>query len=347
MNRLIWFGHLGLAIITLLAYASPYIPPSIFWPASFASLAYPSLLICHLLLGGFWIYRGQRRWLLSAVIIAIGYSHVLELIGFNTPEKAEKSITFATYNLLGGKIIYKSDSLALRQNLRQFTSCIKVDVVAFEESPRYMKLGKWMEDALAEHGLKHTFRSEKTNVTLHSKFPLIQAKLYKDYNATNGVITALIAPNSKDTMLIIAAHLQSNKVILDAGDLMKDAAKANKQAYWTVRNVARNYRAAAIDREDQAAELAKLIRASKHPVVLIGDLNDTPLSYTIGTLKRAGLVDAFRQNGSGLGITYPGTIPGLRIDYVLASPSLKPISAGVLNCDYSDHKPTLASFALN
>ena len=331
----------------LLAYASPYIPPSIFWPASFASLAYPSLLISNLLLGGYWIYKGKKYWLLSLLVVAIGYPHILELIGFSSPLKVEKSISFATYNLLGGKLIYDADSLAFRQNLQEFAGCIDADVIALEESPRYAHLGALVEQELAKKGLTYSFRTDKTNDTLHSRYPLINARLVRAYNKTNGASTALISPNPGDTILVIAAHLESNRVLLDAGNLVKDAAQANKQAYWTIRNVARNYRAAAILREAQSEELAKVISGSKHPVVLIGDLNDTPLSYTLGTLRRAGLVDAFRQNGSGLGITYPGTIPGLRIDYVLASPSLKPISAGVLNCDYSDHNPTHASFALD
>ena len=77
-------------------------------------------------------------------------------------------------------------------------------------------------------------------------------------------------------------------------------------------------------------------------MVLLGDLNDVPLSYTLGELRRAGLIDAFREAGRGSGITYGGPVPALRIDYVLATEELEALTASVLKCDFSDHRPTRA-----
>ena len=44
-------------------------------------------------------------------------------------------------------------------------------------------------------------------------------------------------------------------------------------------------------------------------------------------------------------MSYPGTIPGLRIDYLMASEALAFRRSEVLDCDYSDHKAVRATVA--
>ena len=45
-------------------------------------------------------------------------------------------------------------------------------------------------------------------------------------------------------------------------------------------------------------------------------------------------------------MSYPGTIPGLRIDYVMASERMEFRRSEVLDCDFSDHKPVRAELLL-
>ncbi len=346
MKRLLWVAHIALACITLLAYASPYLSPSVFWPAAFASLAFPTLLICHILLAGFWLYQRTWRWLLSVAVIAIGAKHIAELYGTGNPESAESSISFTTFNIYGGRYLYERNEDSLRQNVSAWAACVESDVLALQESPRYASIVTEVKQVLRKRGYNYSYHPEQTYLSLYSRYPLVQTDLLDAYNEANGALSTLVVPAAGDTLHVIAAHLQSNQVRLDASDLALDVVTADRQAYWTLRSVARNYRQAAHARVEQAEEIAKIVERRTYPTVVLGDFNDTPLSYPLGVLRRAGLIDAFRQNGTGLGITYPGTIPGLRIDYVLATPELKVLNASVLDCAFSDHKPTRAVFAL-
>lgn len=58
------------------------------------------------------------------------------------------------------------------------------------------------------------------------------------------------------------------------------------------------------------------IKDDELPFVLCGDFNDTPISYTYHIIRSTGLHDAFIEKGKGIGETYCGNLPFLRIDYV-------------------------------
>ena len=68
---------------------------------------------------------------------------------------------------------------------------------------------------------------------------------------------------------------------------------------------------------------------------LCGDLNDTPNSYVYGILSE-GLTDTFRERGLGIGTTFSGALPFLRIDYVLTDPRIKVYSCRVARGPWSD-----------
>ena len=347
MTRLLWWAHIGTALLTVAAYLSPFISPETLWPFSFAALLFPSLILVNLLLAGWWVYKGKRYWVLSAVLLVIGFGNLRELIGTGSEKEAANSISVGVYNLLGGRHLYDKDPAAFRQNITALQACLSIDVLATAETPQYDVVRNALTESLDKMGVEHHFYPPESFIALHSRYPLINPRLIKAFNRTHGLAAAEIIPvKGGDTLTILAAHLESNHVRLDATRVIKDAAKARKRAYWTLRDVAINYRRGARARMSQAELIAETIKSNEYPVILMGDLNDTPLSYTLGTIRSADLVDAFRQNGQGLGITYPGTIPGLRIDYVLADPSLEVLAADVIDCGFSDHNATTARLGL-
>ena len=352
MTRLLWWGNLALAAATLLALASPYVDPRALWVPAFAALAFPSLVVAHLLAVVFWALRRSWRVLLSAGALAAGWPATQALVGLHAASPGDpaddrgRALTATVYNLVGGRRLgspqgYRADGAEL--------ACFAegADLVATVESPRWAPVAEGLRRDLAAGGLGEVYAPSSVAVRLFSRYPLTRGRVVEAYNEVNGAVAAELIVPGGDTLTVVAAHLQSNRVRLDAGEVVRDLAGGREgEAYWTVRSVAANYRYAARARSEAVAAIADLVRASRHPVLLLGDLNDVPLSYPLGELRRAGLVDAFAEAGRGLGVTYPGTIPGLRIDYVLATPQLRPLSAEVVrDCELSDHRPTRATFA--
>src|SRR5690606_38970774 len=101
-----------------------------------------------------------------------------------------------------------------------------------------------------------------------------------------------------------------------------------------------------VKRAIQADSAARIIAKSPYPVLLCGDFNDLPGSYTYQTM-RGNLKDAFAARGRGLGRTYNLFSPTLRIDYVFYDPALlRIIGFQSLATTLSDHNPVIANFEI-
>jgi endonuclease/exonuclease/phosphatase family metal-dependent hydrolase len=78
---------------------------------------------------------------------------------------------------------------------------------------------------------------------------------------------------------------------------------------------------------------------------LCGDFNDLPNSYTYNTISED-LEDVFTENGFGVGSTYSGNIPFLRIDYFLHTQGVNASDFNIIKNNISDHYPIVARFQL-
>jgi endonuclease/exonuclease/phosphatase family metal-dependent hydrolase len=108
-----------------------------------------------------------------------------------------------------------------------------------------------------------------------------------------------------------------------------------------IRDISSRLRNAYIKRSRQVDLIAAHIRQCPYPVVVCGDFNDTPISYTYQQM-RGKLLDAFMEAGAGPGNTYQGKIPSFRIDYILHSFDFKAVEFETIRINYSDHYPILA-----
>ena len=90
-----------------------------------------------------------------------------------------------------------------------------------------------------------------------------------------------------------------------------------------------------IERGKQADLVAKHVKNSPYPIVLCGDFNDTPTSYSYQTLVKD-LNDSFANEGFGMGSTFV-RLPFFRIDNIFYSNYFKAESHTVHHYELSDH----------
>ncbi len=104
----------------------------------------------------------------------------------------------------------------------------------------------------------------------------------------------------------------------------------------------------AYERRAQEAEKARaIINQSPYPLIVCGDFNDLPFSYTYTTVK-GDMKDAFAEKGRGFGRTYNQIIPTLRIDHILYKENALQINAfKTVFSKFSDHSPLVANFEIN
>ena len=95
----------------------------------------------------------------------------------------------------------------------------------------------------------------------------------------------------------------------------------------------------------QADTVRKQLDASPYPLVICGDFNDVPNSYSYFHI-RGDLQDAFIAKCFGIGRSYKQISPTLRIDYILPSRDFLIIQSMKLSSPYSDHNAMLTDLQL-
>lgn len=103
----------------------------------------------------------------------------------------------------------------------------------------------------------------------------------------------------------------------------------------------------AANRALQADAVARIVQATKTPVIVSGDLNSRPTDLPVRILRQY-LLDAQEQGGTGLGLTVPEGDPVHRIDYILYDNDfgILPGSTQVLPSGSSDHRSVWTELVL-
>lgn len=94
-------------------------------------------------------------------------------------------------------------------------------------------------------------------------------------------------------------------------------------------------------RAQQVREIRAVIDSTHYPVIVAGDFNDTPSSYTYRRLK-GDMTDGFRAVGNGFGGTFRYLGGVLRIDYIFYDDRFAGAGYYMLQDDVSDHKAVVA-----
>jgi endonuclease/exonuclease/phosphatase family metal-dependent hydrolase len=99
-------------------------------------------------------------------------------------------------------------------------------------------------------------------------------------------------------------------------------------------------------RKQMVSDLILLSEELRHPVVLMGDFNDLPISVVHRTLRKH-FTDAFSASGKLWGPTFNAGLIPLRLDHIYVSAGIRVLDCWVRDDDVtrvaSDHRPVIAS----
>lgn len=345
VSLLEWLNLL-IVLVTFLCYLSPYISPASFWPVSLVALGYAPLLVIHLAFILLWAAMRKRFILLSVLCLAFGWPHIQSIIGLNYGSQPSKNegITIASFNAFSFKYHDKRKRVKAEE-LSEAIDFSGIDIVCFQELPD-LKAGHYIYEFLTEEaGLTYSTRLPISGIAIFSRFPLENVETRYFRNGANGYQFADIKVDTF-TFRCFNVHLKSNAVSGIANQVAEEGNLQERETWYNIRGMIGRYKRAAVERAREAEEVSKLIDASPYPVVLCGDFNDIPQSYVYQTLAY-GLKDTFKQKGRGLGVTYAGKIPTLRIDYILAGPDFEILDFRVGRTNFSDHYPVFATIRPN
>lgn len=190
-----------------------------------------------------------------------------------------------------------------------------------------------------------------------SRYPIISKEVVSASSVspfTNGSAAFKLVRSREegghDTLLVINCHLESMHLSLDdrKGYHAMVSDPENSEVEEASRTLVSKISNASVERAKQAAQTAAYVEKHEgEKIILCGDFNDTPISYTHHRLVSAGLTDAYVSSGNGLGRSFNRDAIYVRIDNILCSSHFKSYAAHI---DYtiavSDHYPIIAYLKL-
>ncbi|WP_420457874.1 endonuclease/exonuclease/phosphatase family protein [Neolewinella sp.] len=340
MSRLLTFLGNFIVLATGFGLLARYVSPHTFWPPAVVALLLPLLLLFTLLFALLQLLRGRWRTAVFPALVLLGAVPILGRL-FAWPEPAptlppdSPTLTLLT----GNQRFFRSadgtdaDTSRVGRTFRKYN----VDVALLQEvrTTRY-RVDYISQIQSADH-LRQRHQKEGTLIATYGTAPEPVSANFSEPNEYNGfIVTDLPTPIGK--LRIINAHLETNKISNLAEDIGGGSRSFGDRLETFGRMLAGYSRATRV-RAQQADAIRTAVNESPYPVILGGDFNDVPSSYTYNQILSPRLRDAWSDRGSGLGATFTGPLPGLRIDYFLVDTSLTIVDIDRLAPQWSDHRP--------
>lgn len=332
----------------LAAYLSVYIPPDKFWMPAFIGLAYPFLLLANLLFILFWLVVRMRYALLSLLAVFIGIGTFFRFIQFGGKSSESSEIKVLSYNVRHFSGDGKANNKENAERIISFLEEQNADIICLQESRlrknNIFNLSKTVQDL---QNIKHyQFASSSStfgSVTM-TKFPIINmGEIRFEHSRNITIFTDMLI--GEDTVRVYNVHLQSYHIDPKNYAVIENIELQQEKDREVFRKVAGQMKEAFEMRAMQVNEIRRHIKKCKYKVLICGDFNDTPVSYSYHTLSED-LVDAFVNSGHGVGRTYVGELPSFRIDYILHSKSIESYNFETIDFKYSDHLPITCDLAM-
>jgi len=314
LNKILFIVNSILLLLLLVSYIAPRVHPDFFWYISLLGIFFPAILIINIIFGIYWLFCWKKYFWANLIIILLGTSHIDNIIANQK-------------NILDQK---KFNELQ-KNKKHQFDQLINI----MSYNVRLFNQNENIDDDDIVNKIRDVIKKEKPNILCIQEFNLTNetTKIFDLYNQKNANDNKLqIITEYK---VIKTGYIKSKNICVYKDIVLNDTIRVyniHLQSNW-VNSMKSSYQ----NRVNEALKIKKHINKSPYPVIVCGDFNDTPISYTYSNLKN-GLADSFKESGIGIGNSYV-SIPTLRIDYILHSKKYKSYNYKKNKYKLSDHFP--------
>jgi endonuclease/exonuclease/phosphatase family metal-dependent hydrolase len=327
----------------------------------------PFIAIANIIFILFWLYF-QKFGKAALSLVCIVFTWKVFSVGFagnllhkNVPGSKQNTFSILSYNVRLFDLYKWSETKNSRAKMMGYLHQKDADILCLQEfySSDEDSIGIRNVRVIAQT-MGYTYEARNVNFQtkrgffgdiIFSKYPIVNSG---SYNLDTSLLThkfqfADIVMQGTDTVRVFNLHLQSVKFDTDDYNLIEKNAMPHASINSNIKQgkVFIKKLAVSFEKRSKQAEIVRTeINKSPHATIVCGDFNDLPSSYTYFKV-RGKLNDAFLDRGFGLGRTYTGISPILRIDYMLYD--AKKIVMYALqkdNVPYSDHFPQKAWFAM-
>jgi endonuclease/exonuclease/phosphatase family metal-dependent hydrolase len=333
-----------LVIITFCSYFAPNINPKVFWIFSFLGLFFPIFVFLNILMMILWMFIDAKYVSVSLLALILGGTSITNYFGIHTDEVSNNphNISLISFNIGNALEAYDTSKEIKANKLSKMNAFLErfndEDIICLQE------VGSYASDVISKNFKTYNIHKISKGTVILSKHKILKKGLIEFGTKTNSCLWADILVGI-DTVRVYNLHLQSNRITNKTQEVIANRTNDEYDFKSNVLSILKRYKNYHLTRTDQALSVKEHADASPHRVMICGDFNDVPLSYNYHILQE-GLVDAFKAKGEGLGSTFNGVLPFLRIDYILANPTIDIVKFNVIKEVYSDHYPVAAVVAL-
>lgn len=324
------------ALLLALAFVSVYIYPAFIPYVNAIGLLLPVLLIINVFFIVLWILCKDMYFLYSVFAILVGWGQWTGVFALGEDKDTSDKPTFRlmTYNVMS---FYGESGISASQVATSVNNTLDVyapDVICFQEyrSVPSIDLSDW----------KYSYRDK--DVALFSRYPIIgRGTLSFDDTFNNAVYADIEIPDHK-TIRVYCVHLESLEIKAQEVEALSSSQDLSRD----VKGLWGRLNSGFITQGSQVKKIQESINTTPYPVIVAGDFNNTPFSYSYHSILSGGMKDAYRSAGTGIGATFRDIKYPLRIDHIMVDGD----NFGVQSCDVlkkeksSDHYPVFAVFTL-
>ena len=357
-------ANLIVALLFLAGGNARYFNPETWWFMGFITLSMPYILFILIIFMIYWLFMRSSWALVTMLVLVLSWRSIQNIFPPNMPSnfimnKKANALRIMTWNVEQFEILQHKEHPELKQEMFNLINKYQPDIMCFQEMvagaekrainniPDFKEKLKFSNyyysfDERLDFDNNHHF-----GIMIFSKKPIINSKTIfhppHDYNTTFQYVDIVF---NNDTIRVFNIHLQSLKFTRDNRQYIDQPTINTDTTIIESKNILSKMKTAFIKRGMQADYVREEVDKSNYPVILCGDFNDVPNSYAYETIGK-GLQNAFVEKGSGLGRTFYGISPTLRIDNVFVGKEFAIQQFTRVKQKLSDHFPLIVDVNLH
>ena len=336
-DKLVFILNSLAATALLFSYLLPHVPPKTFALLSVLSLGVPVLIILNALFLLYWLLRLKRQFLLSLIILVLGYNYVGSFVKFSAKDKSENvssDFTLMSYNVRMFNAYNWTERKDIPESITSFVKENNPDILCVQE--HYVGAAELSRIYPYEY-IKLKGKNAEFGSAIFSKYPIIKTfSVDFPQDGNNNALYADVVVK-EDTIRVFNVHFQSLNIKPGINDLKKEDSKK------LLGRIGYGFSL----QQEQAESMMKEVNESPYKTIIAGDFNNTSFSYIYNLLMQDDRFnDAFLKAGSGFGKSFKLNYFPLRIDFLLIDKKLEIDSFKRYEVDFSDHYPISTEISL-
>lgn len=292
----------------------------------------------------FWLLFKKTFALFSFAMLVAAYSPIHRYSPLLIRQVDEmKSLRFFSWNVHNFQTP-NADAENTLDSIVDYLLLENADVICLQEA----KLEGSVKDKFLDNwdNIECYNKEGGTSVACISRFPIIKVEPI-EYESKGNCSVCFYIKTDRDTLRVVNNHFQS--VGFDINDkeefpsivegVFQDESKREDS-----KRILKCLLESMKKRAPQAEAVAKFVGENPKKTVVLGDFNDTPISYTHNCFDQI-MTDCYAKRGKFLGFSYKQNSMYVRIDHAFCSEDLTVNRCWVdQNVEYSDHYPLGVTF---